>query len=93
MSGKFWGLLFFKEDDTEEVTFEQRSEENEGGSHVDVWGKVFRAEGTGSAKALRWERASTVAGVECTRGSVEGSEDTLTHSMPWKHSINPNGYS
>lgn len=36
MSGKFWGLLFFKEDDTEEVTFEQRSEENEGGSHVDV---------------------------------------------------------
>lgn len=64
MRGKFWGLLFFKEGDTEEVTFEQRSEGNEGGSHVDIWGKVFQAEGTASAKTLRWVCAAIVARVE-----------------------------
>lgn len=55
MRRKFWGLLFFKEGDTEEVTFEQRSEGKEGGSHVDIWGKVFQAEGTARVKAPRWE--------------------------------------
>lgn len=46
MRRKFWGLFLFEEGDTEEVTFEQRSEGNEGGGHVDIWGKVFQAEGT-----------------------------------------------
>lgn len=52
MRRNFWGLLLFKEGDTQEVTFEQRSEGNEGGSQVDMWGKVFQAEGTARVKAL-----------------------------------------
>lgn len=50
MRRKFWGWFLFEEGDTEEVTFEQRSEGNEGGSHADSWGKVFQAEGTARSR-------------------------------------------
>ena len=39
-------MLFFKESDTKEVTFEKESEGNEEGSCGDNWGQASQAEGT-----------------------------------------------
>ena len=37
------------------VTSEERSEQGEGGSYADIWGKSVLSEGTAPAKALRQE--------------------------------------
>lgn len=44
-------FFFFKEGDTKEVTFEQSSEGNEGGRHVEVWGKGIPGRGTSKCKS------------------------------------------
>ena len=42
---------------SEEVAHELRPELQEGMRHEKMWGTVSKAEGTASAKALRWEQA------------------------------------
>lgn len=41
------------EDLSDEVTFKQRADKNEGESHAYVWGRVLQGEGTVSEKCLK----------------------------------------
>lgn len=40
---------------TKKIVYDQRTEEDEEGSHVDIWGKTCLNKGTASIKALRWK--------------------------------------